>query len=139
MKRIQGIYIFFLIVALSVQVAALPAPDVKHVTESKFEFKGPLGLMMRLFGGNKPTKTVTYLKGNVLRSDQFDSKGRLTQSQILTWIAASSFKSIIRKNSIRKSVSRSGRKISKPCANPCKRLKWSSHHPKRWTKTRIKT
>ncbi len=83
MKRIQGIYIFFLIVSLSVQVAALPAPDVKHVTESKFEFKGPLGLMMRLFGGNKPTKTVTYLKGNVLRSDQFDSKGKLTQSQIL--------------------------------------------------------
>ncbi|MDQ7052915.1 MAG: hypothetical protein Q9P14_08495 [candidate division KSB1 bacterium] len=83
MKKAKAVLVSVFMVALSAQLIALPAPDIKHVTESKFEFKGTLGLMMRLFGGNKPVKTVTYLKGNVLRTDKLDKKGKLVETQIL--------------------------------------------------------
>ncbi len=83
MKKAKAVLAGIFIAALSAQLIALPAPDIKHVTESKFEFKGTLGLMMRMFGGNKPVKTVTYLKGNVLRTDKLDKKGKLVETQIL--------------------------------------------------------
>lgn len=58
-------------------------PDVKKETETKFEFKGTLGTMMKLFGGNKPKYQVEYLKGMRKRIDAVDKKGKIESSQII--------------------------------------------------------
>lgn len=57
--------------------------DVKQVSETKMEFKGTLGMIMRIAGGNKPIKSIDYYKGNLKRTDQFDDKGNLESSTIV--------------------------------------------------------
>ena len=57
--------------------------DVTHKKETVMKFKGSLGIMMKLVGGGKPMKTVDYLSGDILRSDNLDKKGKLESSQII--------------------------------------------------------
>ncbi|MFQ5632813.1 MAG: hypothetical protein ACE5I1_28930, partial [bacterium] len=47
------------------------------------KFKGTLGTMVKLFGGNKPTYQVEYLHGNMKRIDNVDKKGKIKTSQII--------------------------------------------------------
>ncbi len=83
MKRFRGITFSLISFAFVWQLYAAPRADVKQVSESRVQFKGTLGAVMRFMGANKPIRTATYLKGNVLRTDHFDKKGKLTNSQII--------------------------------------------------------
>lgn len=79
--RMRGALIF-LTAVLSYSVA-FSAPDFKQETETRLKFRGALGTMMKFLGLNKPIRSTVYLKGNRMRTDQFDAKGRLTESQII--------------------------------------------------------
>ncbi len=73
---------------LSLAVAALflttaVRADVTQKSETKVEIKGAIGSMMKMFGGNKPVRTVTYLKGNRQRTDTVDKKGKVKSSNIV--------------------------------------------------------
>jgi len=73
---------------LSIAVAALflttaVRADVTQKSETKVEIKGAVGSMMKMFGGNKPVRTVTYLKGNRQRTDTVDKKGKVKSSNIV--------------------------------------------------------
>ncbi len=57
--------------------------DVKQVSETRMEFKGTLGMVMRIAGGNKPIKSTDYYKGNLKRTDHFDDRGDLESSNIV--------------------------------------------------------
>lgn len=62
---------------------ALAAPDVTKKSETKMEFKGALGTMLKIMGATKPTYQAEYLKGDVLRSDDLDKKGKVESTQII--------------------------------------------------------
>ncbi len=70
------------LITISLTAAGLQA-DVKQDIETKVVVKGPLGSMMKVFGGNKPKKTTTYLKGNLQRTDTYNKKGKVTNSQVV--------------------------------------------------------
>ncbi len=57
--------------------------DVMQEKESKVKIKGPLGSAAKLFGGNKPVRTVHYYKGDFSRTDNLDKKGKVKQSSIV--------------------------------------------------------
>lgn len=57
--------------------------DVTKESETKMQFKGTLGTMMKLFGGGKPSRSVEYLKGDVYRKDELDKKGRPRRTQLI--------------------------------------------------------
>ncbi|MCA9743667.1 MAG: hypothetical protein H6695_06815 [Deferribacteres bacterium] len=81
MQKIRNLAIVLLMVALPGMLLGA-APDVKKASSTKFEFKGTLGTMMKLFGANKPNYQVEYLKGMVKRVDNVDKKGKIQSSQI---------------------------------------------------------
>ncbi len=66
------------VMALSSFVVA----DVTHVSETSMKFEGAVGVVMNIFGG-KPAKTVDYYKDSVHRSDSFDNKGNIENSQLI--------------------------------------------------------
>jgi hypothetical protein len=75
-----------LIAILMVGILALafsPLPDVKITSTTKLTFKGALGTMMKMFGGNKPITTTQYIQGNKARTDNFDEDGKVTSSSII--------------------------------------------------------
>ncbi|RMD93725.1 MAG: hypothetical protein D6814_15240 [Calditrichaeota bacterium] len=83
MPRLKSLLIILLVLVTS-GLNASPLPDVKQATETRVHFKGTLGTIMRFLGANKPIRTVNYLKGNVLRTDKLDKKGKkVEQSTII--------------------------------------------------------
>lgn len=60
-----------------------PRPDIKTTSTTKLTFKGSLGTMMKMFGGDKPLTTTQYLRGNQSRTDNLDEKGNVTTSTIV--------------------------------------------------------
>jgi hypothetical protein len=80
------IYRFSLVAILLLGILALaftPRPDVKTTSTTKLTFKGALGTMMKLAGGNKPVTTTQYIHGNQSRSDHLDEEGKITTSSIV--------------------------------------------------------
>ena len=75
---------FFL---LSMAIILLSSPfsfsDVKYESETQLNLEGVAGKMIKFFGAAKPVKTVEYYKDNAKRSDTFDKKGKLSNSQII--------------------------------------------------------
>jgi hypothetical protein len=72
------------ILIISVLVlAASPRPDVKTTSTTKLTFKGMLGTMMKLAGGNKPMTSTQYIRGRQSRTDNVDDEGKLTTSNIV--------------------------------------------------------
>ena len=63
--------------------AAAPKPDVKKETETKLKFKGTLGFIMKAVGANKPQRSMEYWKGNKMRSDELEKKGKVKRSTII--------------------------------------------------------
>jgi len=63
--------------------APVPRPDVKKETETKLSFKGTLGFIMKAVGANKPQRSMEYWKGNKMRSDELDKKGKVKRSRII--------------------------------------------------------
>ena len=59
-------------------MAASPLPDVKTTSTTKLTFKGTLGTMMKMFGGNKPSTSTQYIQGNKSRTDNVNDEGKLT-------------------------------------------------------------
>lgn len=57
--------------------------DVTQESVTQLKFTGALGTIMRLVGGNKPINSTVYLQGDVHRTDNYDPKGRLADSQII--------------------------------------------------------
>lgn len=72
---------FSLLIALC--LAGIVQGDVKQESTTKLELKGALGTLAKLTGANKPIRQVQYLKGNLLRTDTVDKKGKLKQTQIV--------------------------------------------------------
>lgn len=67
MKRSSAI---ILGLALLIQSGTIQAgPDVKFDSETTVKFGGALGGVVKFFGGSKPQKSTTYLKGDQLRTD----------------------------------------------------------------------
>ncbi|MDZ7330375.1 MAG: hypothetical protein ONB13_02230 [candidate division KSB1 bacterium] len=81
MSRIKIVFAILFLTLLSLTLAA--QADVKRESVTKMDFKGTLGTIMRIFGADKPMRTVEYYKGNVFRSDNIDDKGRMISSQII--------------------------------------------------------
>lgn len=58
--------------------------DVKQDSETKVKIKGAIGSVIKMFGGGKAKRTVTYLKGDMQRTDTFDKKKKkVVRSQIV--------------------------------------------------------
>jgi hypothetical protein len=64
-------------------MAFSPLPDVKTASTTKMIFKGTLGTMMKMFGGNKPITSTQYIQGHKSRTDNIDDEGKLTTSTII--------------------------------------------------------
>jgi hypothetical protein len=64
-------------------IAFSPRPDIKTTSTTKMTFKGAMGTLMKMAGGNKPMTSAQYIKGNKSRSDNFDDEGKLTTSSII--------------------------------------------------------
>lgn len=77
------IYRLTLIVLLSGSVAVLAEPDVTKKSNTRLDFKGTLGAIMKIAGAEKPTFQAEYLKGNRKRIDKLDKKGKIESSQII--------------------------------------------------------
>ena len=71
-KKCQGLFITLILIFFTTFVYG----DVKEKSMTKMDFKGSLGTIMKIMGAEKPQYTVTYLKGNVLRTDKLDKKGK---------------------------------------------------------------
>jgi len=72
--------------ALLMGVLALafsPRPDFKTSSTTKLTFKGALGTMMKMVGGNKPTTSTQYIQGHKSRQDNIDDEGKITTSSII--------------------------------------------------------
>lgn len=59
------------------------AADVTDERIEQFELKGTLGKVMKFLGGGDPTHRTTYYKGDVSRTDYFNEKGELKNSEII--------------------------------------------------------
>lgn len=64
-------------------LSGMAVADVTIESETKTEFKGTLGTMMKLFGGGKPSTDIVYYSGNLRRSDHLDKKGKVRTSEII--------------------------------------------------------
>jgi hypothetical protein len=64
-------------------LAASPLPDIKTTSTTKLTFKGTLGTMMKMFGGNKPVTSTQYIQANKSRTDNVNDEGKLTTSTIV--------------------------------------------------------
>jgi len=71
-KKYQGLFITLIVIFFTTFVYG----DVKQKSMTKMDFKGSLGTIMKIMGAEKPQYTVTYLKGNILRTDKLDKKGK---------------------------------------------------------------
>ncbi|MDZ7724546.1 MAG: hypothetical protein U5R06_17525 [candidate division KSB1 bacterium] len=76
--------LLFAVCALAVLAGANSVyADLKIERETRFEFSGALGLVMKMAGANKPTRTAEYYDDTHHRSDNYDEKGQLTFSTII--------------------------------------------------------
>ncbi len=82
MKTSRFALLGILLVSLLV-LAASPLPDVKTTSTTKLTFKGTLGTLMKMFGGNKPMTSTQYIQNNRSRTDNFDDEGKPTTSTIV--------------------------------------------------------
>ncbi len=82
MKNSRSVILFFLMVGL-LAMAFSPLPDFKSTTVTTMTFKGMLGTMMKMFGGNKPMTSTQYIQGNKSRTDNMNDEGQLTMSSII--------------------------------------------------------
>ena len=82
MKNSRLVILFFLMVGL-LAMAFSPLPDFKSTTVTTMTFKGMLGTMMKMFGGNKPMTSTQYIQGNKSRTDNMNDEGQLTMSSII--------------------------------------------------------
>jgi len=72
-QRTRIVLLLLFVFALSVSVVSA---DVKQKSKTKMDFKGSLGTVLKFMGAEKPQYTVTYVKGNVMRTDRLDKKGK---------------------------------------------------------------
>lgn len=82
MKNSRIVILFFLMAGL-LAMAFSPLPDFKSTTVTTMTFKGMLGTMMKMFGGNKPMTSTQYIQGNKSRTDNMNDEGQLTMSSII--------------------------------------------------------
>ncbi len=72
-----------LLCAIVLAVSAMtPAPDITLSQETKMEFTGFLGRIMKMAGAGDPTVQTIYIKGNKKREDSYE-KGKLSNSTII--------------------------------------------------------
>jgi hypothetical protein len=57
--------------------------DVKKESLAQLEFKGTLGMMMKVMGANKPTYTIEYYKGDMFKTETLNKKEKLLHAQII--------------------------------------------------------
>ncbi|MBD3387037.1 hypothetical protein GF407_19190 [candidate division KSB1 bacterium] len=57
--------------------------DVKKESVTQLEFKGTLGMMMKVMGASKPTYTIEYYKGDMFKTETLNKKEKLLQAQII--------------------------------------------------------
>lgn len=74
--RRQRKYLILLFICMFTLSAVFAVADVKQKSTTKMDFKGVLGTVMKLFGAERPQHTVTYVKGNLMRTDRLDKKGK---------------------------------------------------------------
>jgi len=82
MKNSRVLVLSILMVGL-LAMAFSPLPDFKSTTVTTMAFKGMLGTMMKMFGGNKPMTSTQYIQGNKSRTDSMNDEGKLTTSSII--------------------------------------------------------
>ncbi|MGH7594842.1 MAG: hypothetical protein ACREOI_00740 [bacterium] len=75
--------LFGILIICVLALGASPLPDVKTISTTKLTFKGTLGTMMKMFGGNKPVTSTQYIQGNKSRTDNVNEEGKLTTSTIV--------------------------------------------------------
>ncbi len=75
--------LFGILIISVLALGASPLPDVKTTSTTKLTFKGTLGTMMKMFGGNKPVTSTQYIQGNKSRTDNVNEEGKLTTSTIV--------------------------------------------------------
>ena len=83
MLNLKKVMSMVLVLCTMVWAASLIA-DVKQESTTKMDFKAGLGTMMKLFGAEKPIRTVEYVKGNLHRSDRLDKKGKKVEETTIT-------------------------------------------------------
>ncbi len=64
-------------------VSSVVFSGVKEERVTRIEFKGVLGMAMKLSGADKPQKQVNYYESDQYRSDQYNPKGELESSTII--------------------------------------------------------
>ncbi len=57
--------------------------DTKQETTTKAKIGGTLGTLAKMTGANKPLRQVQYLKGDILRTDRLDKKGKVVETQMV--------------------------------------------------------
>jgi len=81
--RNSRLVVVSLLMAGLLATAFSPLPDFKSTTVTTMTFKGMLGTMMKMFGGNKPMTSTQYIQGNKSRTDSMNDEGKLTTSSII--------------------------------------------------------
>jgi len=82
MKKIFSI-VFIITLIFSISLNSPSRADVKQESTTTMEFKGTLGTMMKLFGGNRPVSSITYVSNDLLRTDNLDKKNKVKDSNII--------------------------------------------------------
>jgi len=81
--KTSRIFIAAILMAGILTTAFSPRPDFKTTSTTKLTFKGALGTMMKMLGGNKPLTSTQYIQGHKSRHDNIDNDGKLTTSSII--------------------------------------------------------
>lgn len=81
--KISRLALLGILIISVLALGASPLPDVKTTSTTKLTFKGTLGTMMKMFGGNKPVTSTQYIQGNKSRTDNVNDEGKLTTSTIV--------------------------------------------------------
>ncbi|HHL71081.1 MAG TPA: hypothetical protein ENJ29_01105, partial [Bacteroidetes bacterium] len=72
-----------ILLAIALPVFAVtPGPDITLSQETKMEFTGFLGRIMKMAGAGDPVVQTIYIKGNKKREDSYE-KGKLSNSTII--------------------------------------------------------
>ena len=74
---------FTFLAVIVLLVSSVVFSGVKEERVTRIEFKGMLGMAMKLSGADKPQKQVNYYEANQFKSDQFNPKGELQNSTII--------------------------------------------------------
>ncbi|MDZ7359231.1 MAG: DUF4412 domain-containing protein [candidate division KSB1 bacterium] len=72
-----------ILLAGTLALAFSPRPDFKTSSTTRLIFKGALGTMMKMVGGNKPMTGTQYIQGHKSRQDNIDDEGKITTSSII--------------------------------------------------------